>query len=123
MAGVQFIEYQGKKILEMDFQNLVYTDLKLIQEIMEKSKQLISTQPLNSVITFTNVSSVKFCSEMIDLFNDFTMYNKPYVKSGAVVGIVGPKKLAYNVVMKFSGRNVPIFPDRQAALEWLAQQN
>lgn len=123
MAGVQFIEYQGKKILEMDFQNLVYTDLNVIREIMEKSKQLISAEPLNSVVTLTNVSGVRFCSEMIELFNDFTTHNKPYVKNGAVVGIVGPKKLAYNVVMKFSGRNVPIFPDRQAALEWLAQQN
>jgi aconitase B len=123
MAGIQFIEYQGKKILEMDFQNLVYTDLNVIREIMEKSKQLIGAEPLNSVFTLTNVSNVRFCSEMIELFNDFTAHNKPYVKHGAVVGIVGPKKLAYNVVMKFSGRNVPIFPDRQAALEWLAQQN
>lgn len=123
MKQVQYIEYKGKKILEMDFQNFIFKDISTIKEIMDEAKRLIISQPEGSVLTLTNVTGLRFSPEMIALFDQFTEHNKPYVKNGAVVGIVGLQKLAYNAVMRFSGRNLPIFKEREEALEWLAQQD
>lgn len=123
MGQCQVIEYKGKKIVEIDFQGYTFKDLDDIQAIMNEAKKIISAQPEKSVITLTNSTGLRFSPEIVELFNGFTEHNKPYIKTGAVVGIVGLQKLAYNAVMKFSGRNIPIFPDRQEALDWLAQQN
>ena len=123
MGQVQFIEYKGKKIVEMDFQNFIFKDISTIKEIMDEAKRLIVSQPEGSVLTLTNVTGLRFSPEMISLFDDFTEHNKTYVKNGAVVGIIGLQKLAYNAVMRFSGRNLPIFKAREEALEWLIQQN
>lgn len=123
MGQCQVIEYKGKQIVEIDFQNYTFKDVGEIQAIMNEAKKIIAAQPKKSVITLTNCTGLRFSPEIIDLFNGFTEYNKPYVTLGAVVGIVGLQKLAYNAIMRFSGRDIPIFSDRQEALDWLAQQN
>jgi hypothetical protein len=122
MENVKVIDHKGNKIVEMDFQNLSYKDINQIKQIMEESKKVISSQPLGSVITFTNVIGLRFSSEMIEAFKEFTEHNKPYVKFGAIAGITGLQKVAYDVIMKFSGRNIPTFQDRQAALDWIISQ-
>lgn len=123
MEKVQIIEYKGKKIIEMDFQNYTYTDIDTVKAIVEESKKLISAQPPNSALTLTNVTKLRFSTELVEVFGKFTECNKPYVKHGAIVGIVGLNKVAYNAVMKFSGRNIPLFSEREEALEWLFQQD
>jgi hypothetical protein len=123
MGFCQVIEYQGKKIVEIDFQNYTFKDVDEIQAIMKEAQKIIGAEPEKSVITLTNCIGLRFSPEIIELFNRFTEHNKPYVKFGAVLGIIGLQKLAYNAVMKFSGRNIPIFTDRQEALDWLVQQN
>lgn len=123
MGQCQVIEYQGKKIVEIDFQNYTFKDVDEIQAIMSEAKKIISAQPEKSVITLTNCIGLRFSPEILEIFTAFTEHNKPYVKLGAVLGISGLQKLAYNAVMKFSGRNIPIFSDRQEALDWLVQQN
>jgi hypothetical protein len=123
MGFCQVIEYQGKQIVELDFQNYTFKDVAEIQTIMTEAKKIICAQPEKSVITMTNCTGLRFSPEIIELFTDFTKQNKPYVKVGAVIGITGLQKLAYNAIMRFSGRNIPIFDERQEALEWLTRQN
>jgi hypothetical protein len=123
MGHCAVIEHRGKKIIEIDFQNYTFKDVEEIQAIMNEAKKIISAAPEKSVITLTNCIGLRFSPEIIELFNNFTEHNKTYVKVGAVIGITGLQKLAYNAIMRFSGRNIPIFENRQEALDWLAQQN
>jgi hypothetical protein len=123
MGKCEVIEYQGKKIIELDFQNFTFKDVGEIRAIIAEAQKIISAQPEKSVFTLTNCIGFRFSPEIVEIFNVFTEHNKPYVKSGAVIGIDGLQKLAYNAVMRFSGRNIPIFADRQEALDWLVQQN
>ena len=53
---------------------------------------------------------------------EFVHANKPHVRAAAVVGIDGLKKIVYEAVMRFSGRNVPVFPDLETAKDWLVAQ-
>ena len=122
MGHCKVIEFQGKKIVDIDFQNYTFKDVAEIESIMNEAKQHIGSQPEKTVITLTDCTRLRFSPEIIELFNTFTEHNKPFVKIGAVVGITGLQKLAYNSIMRFSGRNIPIFSDRQEALNWLVQQ-
>ncbi len=122
MGYAKVIEYKGKQIVEMDFQDYSYKDLETIKQIAEEGKKLVSSQPLNSVITLTNVVGLKFSAEIMDIFKELTTQDKPYVKYGAIIGIIGLQKVAYEVVMKVSGRRIPTFDSREKALEWLAEQ-
>lgn len=122
MENVKVVDYKGQKIVEMDFGNLSYKDIDLIHQIMDESKKFISTQPPESVITLTNVIGLRFSTEMIDAFKEFTEFNKSYVKFGAIAGIAGLQKIAYDVVMKFSGRNIPTFSSRDEAFNWITAE-
>lgn len=119
MKRVQLIEYKGKKITSLDFSSC---DKKLIPDLIEEAEALVKTQPLNSVLTLTDLTDFRFDAKMIELFKELTAHNKPYVKAGAIIGIKGLQKVAYDAVMRFSNRNIPLFSDRQEALEWLINQ-
>lgn len=118
MPDTQIIEYKGKKIIFTDFNK----DRKRVKEIVEEAKAIIKEQPLNSAYILTDVTGLIFNSEMVEIFKQYTEHNKIYVKSSAVVGIIGLQKIAYDAVMRFSNRNVPNFSSKQEALDWLAEQ-
>jgi hypothetical protein len=122
MEEVQIIEYKGKKIVYIDFQDHNFQDINKIKKIIDASKALIVSHPLNSVISLTNCTGLRFSSQLIEVFKEFTEFNKPYVKTGAVIGIMGLQKVAYDAVMKFSKRNIQTFSTKEEALEWLANQ-
>jgi hypothetical protein len=119
LAVAQIIEYKGKKIIYMDFSNC---DRRKMVEIVEGIKPLIEEQPLNSALTLVNVDGLVFNTDILKAFKEFTEHNKPYVKTGAVVGIKGIQKIAYDAVMRFSERNLPLFETIDEAKEWLVQQ-
>jgi hypothetical protein len=118
MAKVEFIRYKEKGILLIDFSGTPDDILPVIQE----AKKRIAVQPLNSVLTLTDVTGSQFNNAVRDGLEALTLHNKPYVKAGAVVGVTGLRKVLYTVVMKFSGRNLPVFDTQDEAKEWLVAQ-
>lgn len=63
-----------------------------------------------------------FDTDITEAFKRFTAGNKPYVKAGAVVGVSGLKKIVYNAVMKFTGRDIIALDDLEMAKDYLAQK-
>jgi hypothetical protein len=78
---------------------------------------------MGSVLTLTNISGMHFNSEIKDLFQIFIKGNKPFVKSGAVVGLSGLQQLVYNGLMKITGRDIKSFNSITEAKDWLAMRN
>jgi hypothetical protein len=74
-------------------------------------------------LTLTDVTDMEINPEIIQAFKDFTLYDKPYIRASAVVGIRGLMKIAYNAVMAFSGRRIPCFDTRDEALAWLMKRS
>ncbi len=118
---LQELEYRGKKILFFDFSNC--TSKEEIMPIVDAAKQWVQGKDLNSVLTLTDVTNAHYDAEILTVLKDLTLYNKPYVKAGAIVGITRPLvKLAYNTIMAFSKRTLPIFGTHDQAKEWLINQ-
>lgn len=119
MKRVKYIYHNGRQILSLDFSGCnVEEALKTIEE----ATKLIREQPPNSVLTLTDVTGAKYNLEVTQAFKEFAKGNKTFVKAGAVVGLDALKKIIYNSVMHFSGRNLLAFDDIEKAKDWLVEQ-
>jgi hypothetical protein len=116
---IQVIDYKGKEIIYLDFSDC---NVGEIFQVIEMAEKIIRIQPLNSVLTLTNVSGTKYNREVIQAMKEFVNDNKPFVKAGAVVGIDGLKRVVYDAITRFSGRNLPAFDDNEKAKDWLVEQ-
>ena len=119
MAGAKFIVHQGRRILALDMSRCELDD---IVHVIKEAKKLICQEPLNSVFTLTDVRGTHPSSSATRVLKEFTVHNKPYVRAGALVGVDALRKIAYAIVLKFSGRNFSLFDDIEEAKNWLAQQ-
>lgn len=116
---LRVIDYKGKEIIYIDFTDC---NVNEVFEIIEMAKKIIRIQPLNSVLTLTNVSGTKYNREVIQAMKEFANDNKPFVKAGAVVGIDGLKRIVYDAITRFSERDLPSFDDNEKAKDWLIRQ-
>jgi len=118
---LQVIEHKGKEILFFDFSHNNSKEEYI--PIIDTAKLWLKDKGPSSVLTLTDVTNAHFNAEILNLLKELTSHNKPYVKAGAIVGITRPlAKLAYNAVMAFSKRTLPIFDTHDEAKDWLIKQ-
>ena len=119
MASAMVVKHKNKEIVVIDLSG---SDLEDVIKAISTAKNLIRTRPKNSVLTLTDATQARFTPAATRVLKDFVRDNAPFVKAGAVVGLTGIIKTIYDAVVKYSGRNLPTFPDRDAAMEWLVNQ-
>ena len=119
MAKVEFIRHKDKDILLIDFSN---SDSDQILLVIEEAKKIIASQPRNSLLTLTDVTGAQYNNDVRDAMKAYVAHNTPYVKARAVVGVSGLVMVLYNAVKQFTGSNIPLFPNLEAAKDWLAEQ-
>jgi len=119
MKRVKYIYHSGRQILFLDFSSCNVRDYP---SIIDEAGRVIREEPPASVLTLTDVTGAQYNLEITQALKEFVKSNKPYVKAGAVVGLDPLKKIIYNGVMHFSGRNLVAFDDIEKAKDWLAGQ-
>jgi len=122
MERVQTIIYKYKRIIYIDFSNLSSFMMPEIIRVIEEAKQAIHSNPPGSVLTLTNVTSLFFNKEILDMMIRYVTDNKSYVKAGAIIGAEGLRKIAVNSAEKFSMRDLHLFDNEDEAKEWLVAQ-
>ncbi len=120
MPESRFITHKGKEILLIDFSHAVSKEE--VFAVIEKAKELIVTRPPQSVLTLTDITEAFFDGEVSQALKQLAIHDKPYVKTGAVVGVRGARKIIYNAVMFFSKRHLELHDDVESAKEWLCEQ-
>lgn len=113
------INHKEKEILYLDFS---YCTMDEFFQVIDLARKIIRVQKHNSVLTLTNVSGTKYNREMIQALKEFANDNKPFVKAGAIIGVEGLKKIAYDAIIKFTKRNLPAFDNIEKAKAWLVEQ-
>jgi len=116
MKRVYFIEYENKQILYIDFSNCIIEE---VFGVIEEVKEAISPQPAKSVLTLTNVAGAHYDQRVIAGLKDLMIYNDPYVRKGAVVGMQQVERKAYDEIMYASKRLLLAFNNVDAAKAWL----
>jgi hypothetical protein len=110
---------QRKQIIYNDFRDCGMED---VFQVIGQAAPLIRTQPEKSVLILSDFTGSVHNAQLLSALREFTAGNAPHVKASAIIGMTGMKKVLYDTVMKFTGRNIPIFDDADQAKEWLVTQ-
>jgi len=118
MAGVDFIEHKGRKIIYEDYSGC---NSETIKPLLEKAAAIIRRQPPASVLALVNVENTKYNKEASAAMKEFVKENTPYIKCSAVVGMDGLKTVLLKGIIAFTGRkNLKVFDDIGKAKDYLA---
>lgn len=117
---IEVMNYNGKEIYYLDASELTTNNIQEIREDMEKVKKLVSSKPPKSALMITNVTNVRFNSEMVDMFKEYANHNTPYVKASALVGVSGIQKVVLSAVKTLTGRDFYLANSLEEAKEWVA---
>lgn len=121
MKKVQITEYQGQKIIQLNF-----SALKSEEEILAVIKESIPhirNNPSGAVYVISNLEGMHFNNRIREMFTEFTSGNKNFVKASAIIGATGLQTFMINGINKVTGRKLKSFENAQMAKEWLVSQN
>jgi hypothetical protein len=120
VSRIQFHELSGFRFLELDFTNL--DDTPTVLRLCDEARATIAREPPDSVFTLTRVAGSRFNREIVDAFRRLVAADRPYVRAAAIVGLTRMMRLAYNAVIRLSGRHIPAFESEGDALAYLREQ-
>jgi hypothetical protein len=114
----EWITHQDKRIFFCHFDNMSAETLRVEVAACDN---VICEEPKKSVLILSDTRGTLGTPEVTDIFKKSTSKTRDHVKKSAVVGIglSGPRKAIFDLVMKFSGQSVVIFEDIQKAKDWL----
>ncbi len=117
----RFIDYQGRRIVLLDFTNLT-VEADCLTEIA-KAKQFFDQQPVDgTLLTCTDGSGARYTSKVMEALKQLAAHNKPYVRAGAAVTDARLHRVVLAAIAVFTGRHLPAFGTRNEALAWLVKQ-
>jgi len=119
LSGASFNDHRDKRILFIDFS---YCELEEVVKIVKQTKELVAKEPPKSLLTLTNCKGIQVNSLMTKVLKELTEFDKPFVKAAAVVGLDVVRKIQFDIILKFSGRNISTFNSIEEAKDWLIAQ-
>ncbi len=121
MAGVQFIEHQGRRVLLLDFTEVDDPGESL--RLMAEARSVVAAQPRRKeLLVIVDVKRMTVNEGVLAAFRELAAHNAPWVLASAVCHAdrLGRVMTRANGVM--TGRTFTMFDDRQKALDWIVTQ-
>ena len=113
---------ENRRFMYIDFSNLKTNEE--LNKIMELAKAKIAAYSGQSLYTITNIEHVRFDLKSVELTAEYLKHNKPYVKSAALIGLDGIKKVMIKKVINLSRRkNISFAYSKEQAIQLLIQQD
>ena len=120
MDRVRFITHRGKQVLLVDYTDL--HDEDEIIKIIEQREFMVDSQPKHSVLTVIIVTGAKFNKEALTRAKEANVYDLPYVRRAALVGVSEQQKAAVDAVGMFAKRHWEMFETLDEALDWIVKE-
>ena len=114
---IYFVSHLGKQILVVDFSNCSATE---VEKIARKVPDTATAQPRGSVLLLADFTGASFDEAAIRTMKESAVFDKPYIKKSAWIGATAVPQEFQEEIKSFSGRELPAFKTRQAAVTWLA---
>lgn len=118
MAGVQFISYQGKRILLVDVARCTTDET---ERVIRSVPDFVKLQPLGSVLLLVDFAGASFNCETIRAMHEYAVWDKPYIKKSAWIGSESLPDSFRDGLSGYSGREFAVLNTRTGALEWLTK--
>jgi hypothetical protein len=113
-----FITHQRKEVLLVDASGCSAAD---VEAIFRTLPDLVTTRPLASVLILCDYTGTSFDPAAIRAMKEAAVFDKPYVRKSASVGIKSLPPDFYKNIKSFSRREFSAFKTRGEALTWLVE--
>jgi hypothetical protein len=118
---VGFIDYEGTRILLLNFARITEPEL-LLREI-EEARRFVAAQPRRKeLLVLVDLRGLRFNDEVLKAFSELTHHNEPYDRAAAVCGFSKIGRVAFRAQNLMTGGRLVPFETRDEALAWLGQQ-
>jgi hypothetical protein len=115
---LKFIAHQGQQILSVDVSNCKAPQ---VEDILRKVPEIVTTLPLRSALIFVDFTGASLTAETLRVMKETAVFDKPFVKKSAWIGTeIIPSEFT-SAMNNYSGRQFPVFGNREEALEWLVK--
>jgi len=116
---IRFIEHQGRQILLVDLSHCSAGEVEKISRLVPS---YVTSEPRGSVLLLADFTGAEFDRIAIDRLKEGAVFDRPYLRRSAWVGIESLPKVFYEHIQSFSRRELPTFKTREEAMEWLVQE-
>ena len=120
MDRVRFITHQGKQILLIDYSGCTR---QTVLDILKERERIVLAQAPGSVLTLVDVTGAQFSKDIVEEVKVVAVRERDRVKRAAMVGVEGVPKVFVDAVRNFAARDYHAFPTREAAMDWLVQED
>ena len=84
---------------------------------------VVLQQPLGSLLELVDVRGTDVSTEFLNLLKVNAILARPHLRKVAVVGVTGLRRTFAEMVARFSGQELTLFEDEEAAKEWLVRND
>ena len=113
---IHHIKHQGKPVIVIDFS---HCEPNQLLAIVDEVQGQIAKHKSNSVLTLADFTGAHVDKAVAARIKEALVFDRPYVKRSAWVGIESLPKVFYENFKTFSQRDFPVFSTREEALDWL----
>jgi hypothetical protein len=116
---LRFIEHAGKQIMFLDFTNCSHDEtMHLLAEI----QATVEEHPRGSLLVLADFHGAQFDRAIATRIKEVLVLDRPFVKRSAWIGTETVPKIFHDNFEHFSQRDLPMFPSREEALEFLVKE-
>jgi len=116
MERIKFVTHRGQRVLLVDYTNCRADE---VAEIADQAPPIVTQEPPGSVLLLADFTGAEFSRETVEHLKIAAAVDKRHLKRDAWVLDHNLPKALYDSIRSFSTREMPIFPTREAALEYL----
>jgi len=120
MDRVRFLTHQGKQVLLVDYSGCAR---QTVLDILKQRQSIVMAQPPGSVLLLVDVTGSQFSKDEIEEVKKVAVREHNRVKRAAVVGVESVPKVFVDALRTFAVRDYHPCPTREAALDWLVQED
>jgi hypothetical protein len=117
----KLITHQDKRILLADFSGFG-VDIKGVKAEMEAAIALAHQEPLNTLLTLTDVRGTAGAPTLLAQMKDTARKIAPHMRKHAVVGSGGMQSAFLNLGKAAGNKAFVMFDDMDKAVEWLVAE-
>jgi hypothetical protein len=118
-SRVRFFEYQGKRILHIDFSR---AGLEVVRAVAAECLHVVTAEPLHSVLSLVQTGGVPFNSESYKVGAELTQRVQQYSLRTAISGVTGFRSFVLQSIASAAKRPIKLFRERDEALAWLISE-
>jgi hypothetical protein len=118
MQRIQFLTYQGQRVLLVDLSHCTATE---VQDTVRAVPEFLGAEPRGSVLILSDFTGASFDEESLRVMKETAVFDKPYIKKSAWVGAENFPTAFSQSIEGYSRRKFPAFKSRDEALAWLVK--